>query len=375
MSLRLAIDCFKLVKGAGKSIGIYNVALSLTQNLVLGKKKSSDSKKKNCEIIVIGNKYNKEDFDINGVQFIQIDRYNPLNKVHCIFWELFAVSTVCKKLNVDKVLFPRGYCALTHPVEDIVLIHDLIPFYYNEHFPGVFNKYENAYIMSRLRSSAKTAKKIITISEASKADIIKYCNVKEDKITVIHNACNAVDFHEDRKIVEKPYMCAITSALPHKNAVGVLKSYEEYHKIAEKPLKLHVIGIDEKFKSGISQKTLDDIVFHKYIENNNDMYELIHNCTMFVFLSLVEGFGLPPIEAMQLEVPVICSDCSSLPEVVGNAAILVNPENYDMVAHEMLRLQNDICLQQELIEAGKKNTYRFSWESRAQQYLNTILRG
>lgn len=374
IGVRLVIDCFKLLKGAGKSIGIYNVALSLIQNLVIEKQRSSDDKKKNCEIIVLGNKYNKEDFDIDGVRFIQIDNYKPLNKVHCIIWELFTVSNVCKKLKADKVLFPRGYCALTHPIEDIVLIHDLIPFYYDEHFPNVFNKYENFYIMKRLMQSAKTAKKIITISQASKDDIIKHCGVKEEKISVINNACNAVDYKVNKSISTLPYLCAITSGLPHKNATGVLKSYEKYRKIADSPLDLHVIGIDENYKVDINDDTKEHIHFHKFIKNNEDMYKLISNAELFIFLSLIEGFGLPPIEAMQLEVPVICSNNSSLPEVVGDAAILVDPENYVQVGYEIKKLQENEKLRRELIDKGKENVKRFSWEGRAKQYWDAILK-
>ena len=170
--MRLVIDCFKLVKGTGKSIGIYNVAVSLISNLVQEKKRTSDQRIKNTEIIVLGNDLNSSDFALDGVEFVSITNYSPMNKAHVVLWELFHVSKVCKELKADRVLFPRGYCALTHPVFDIVLIHDLIPFYYHENYPGVFNRLENAYIMNRLKASAKGSKKIITISEASKKDIL-----------------------------------------------------------------------------------------------------------------------------------------------------------------------------------------------------------
>ena len=263
--MRVVIDCFKQVKGVGKSIGIYNVALSLVSNLVIEKEKKNNSVIKNSEIIVLGNKYNRKDFNVTGIQFVEITDYDPLNKIQCILWELFGVSKACKKLHADKVLFPRGYCALTHPVEDIVLIHDLIPFYYDEHYPGVFNRLENAYIMYRLKQSAKSAKRIITISEASRADILKYCDVNENKITVINNACNAVDYVINKDISITPYICAITSGLPHKNANGILKSYEEYRKLANSPIDLHVIGIDENYKSDISEETRAHIHFHMFI--------------------------------------------------------------------------------------------------------------
>ena len=372
--MKVVIDCFKLVKGAGKSIGIYNVAISLIRNLVIEKNRTEDLQIRRSEIVVLGNKCNHEDFDVNGVRFVEVTDYNPLNKLHCVLWELFGVSKVCKKLKADKVLFPRGYCALTHPCEDIVLIHDLIPFYYNEHFPGVFNRTENAYIMRRLKQSARSAKKVITISESSKADIIKYCGVDEEKITVINNACNAVDYVVKKDASAEPYICAVTSNLPHKNANGILMSYEEYRKIASFPMELHVIGIDADYKSDIDAKTRKHIHFHKYIKDNNDMYKLISTATVFLFLSLIEGFGLPPVEAMQLGVPVICSNTSSLPEVVGDAAVLVNPNDYRQVAEEIIKLQDNEDMRNEFIAKGKENIKRFSWNERAKLYWKAIMK-
>ena len=178
--MRLVIDCFKLIKGVGKSIGIYNVAKIIVGSLgaqnaaksvasniagsVTSNAADNDAGKHPDKIFVLGNSRNRADFDVPGVEFIQIDKYDPENKIDIVMWELFHVANCCRKLKADRVFFPRGYAALTHPVYDIVMIHDLIPFYYAEHFPGVFNKVENFYITNRLKQSARTAKKIITIS-------------------------------------------------------------------------------------------------------------------------------------------------------------------------------------------------------------------
>ena len=371
--MRIVIDCFKQVKGAGKSIGIYNVAQSITQNLVLEQGRTEDAQIRNAEIIVLGNEYNACDFQIQGVQFVQVEGYDPLNKIHCVLWELFGVSRICRELKADRVLFPRGFCALTHPVKDIVMIHDLIPFYYDEHFPGVFGKVENAYIMNRLKASARTANRVLTISEASKRDILKYCGVSEEKITVIHNACNAISFAEEKIPQERPYICAVTSGLPHKNARGILESYKKYCEISENPIDLVVIGIADTSACELPEAVREKITCHKFIKSNQDMYRIIHNSTVFLFLSLVEGFGLPPIEAMQLKVPVVCSNVSSLPEVVGDAAVLVDPTSAEDVAKNLERLIADTQLQAELRQKGLQNLERFSWESRAKCYWQMLL--
>ena len=371
--MRIVIDCFKQVKGAGKSIGIYNVAQSITQNLVLEQGRTEDAQIRNAEIIVLGNEHNACDFQIQGVQFVQVKDYDPLNKIHCVLWELFGVSRICRELKADRVLFPRGFCALTHPVKDIVMIHDLIPFYYDEHFPGVFGKVENAYIMNRLKASARTANRVLTISEASKRDILKYCGVPEDKITVIHNACNAISFAEEKIPQEKPYICAVTSDLPHKNARGILESYKKYCEISENPIDLVVIGIADTSACELPEAVREKITCHKFIKSNQDMYRIIHNSTVFLFLSLVEGFGLPPIEAMQLKVPVVCSNVSSLPEVVGDAAVLVDPISAENVATKLKDLLGNKTKQAELVVKGTENIKRFSWETRAKLYWKALL--
>lgn len=366
--MRLVIDCFKLIKGIGKSIGIYNVAQGIVKHL--GEMNcASDAKK--AEILVLGNKDNREDFDVPGVKFIEIKKYDPRNKIQVVIWELFYVSKVCKKLRADRVFFPRGYTALTHPIYDIVLIHDLIPFYYYEHFPGVFNKVENAYIMRRLKQSAKSAKKVITISQASKEDIVKYCGVDESKITVINNACEEINVKIERST--KPYICAMTSGLPHKNAKGIIESYVNYCKMTDMPLNLVIIGLQDMNDYDVPKDIRNRIRCHKFIKDNEELYNIIGGSEVFLFLSLVEGFGLPPIEAMQLGVPVICSNTSSLPEVVGDAAILVDPSNYVQTAQSLKHLLENPNKRSEMINNGYANAKRFSPESRAAMYWRELI--
>ncbi len=366
--MRIVIDCFKQIKGIGKSIEIYNVVFNLIVNLVEYRRNTDDKHIKDSAIIVLGNKYNKEDFNMEGVEFIQIDNYNPLNKIHCVIWELLAVSSICKKMNADRVVFPRGFCALTHPVRDSIIVHDFIPFYYHTHFPETFNKLENAYIMNRLRSSVKTCDQVIAISEASKIDIVKYCGIDENKITVIHNGCNKMSHDGEKVLPSKTYICAITSALPHKNAVGIFNSYQKYCEIADEPLDLTIIGISDTSCMELPEKIKSKITCYKFIKENSELHKIIANSSIFLFLSLIEGFGFPPIEAMQLKVPVICSKASSLPEIVGDAAVLVNPKNPEEVAEAIDDLVNNIDKQAELIAKGNENIKRFDWEDKARLY-------
>lgn len=368
----LVVDCFKLVRGAGKSIGIYNLALNLVRNLVEEKAGTKDSEIKQCKIVVLGNAYNEKEFNIPGVEFVCIE-HNPLNKLRCIWWELFEVSFAARKYHADKMIHPRGYAPILKMTKEYIVVHDMIPFYYDEHYKGYFNRLENFYIMWRLKASIRSCDRVITISEASCEDILKRVKVSKDKISVIYNGYNRISELPIQGIKED-YMIAVTSNLPHKNAEGIIRAYERYCSKTDKPLKLRIIGIADVAQYHLSQDVGNNIICYKYIESNEEMHHMIAAAKIFLFLSLVEGFGFPPIEAMQLGTPVVCSGVSSLPEVVGGAAILVDPCEPDEVAEALVKLQNDENKQQELIAKGYHNIERFSWDKTANKYADIVMK-
>ena len=125
--MRLIIDCFKQVKGQGKSIGIYNLTKNLVWNLAKENKKTNQID----EIVILGTEKNRDDFDVPGVTFAVIP-YDPADKLRCVIWELFQVKKYMKKYKGDRILFPRGYAPLFFRGKDTIIIHDLIPFYYHE---------------------------------------------------------------------------------------------------------------------------------------------------------------------------------------------------------------------------------------------------
>lgn len=377
--MRLLIDCYKLVKGAGKSIGIYNLTGSIITHLA-----ATLPEKPECEeIIVLGNEYNQKDFDVPGVTFVKVPG-NPLNKINMILWELFRVPVWAKKYHADRILFPRGYRPLFCSVKDTIIVHDLIPFYYHKYFPDTFNKLENAYIMNRLKASIRRANRVITISEYSLKEMEEMCPGCRDRVHVIYNGYNDVSCPEDGKFKEVSppdngnYLFAVTSGLPHKNAAGILKAYDSYYQQAlrkkEKPLSLLAVGIEGTEGYSISEEAAKHVTCYKFIKDFGDMCLLLKGARAFLFLSYMEGFGFPPLEAMQLGVPVVCSDRSSLPEVVKDAGILVDPDDFEAVTKALERVVSDEALREKLIEKGYQNIRRFSWESRTELYWEEMLR-
>lgn len=380
----LLIDCFKLVKGTGKSIGIYNLAKNLVDNLP-----GLDS---GTRIVVLGNKYNREDFDIKGVEFVEV-KYNPLSQAVCAMWELILVNKAIKKIHPDKVLFPRGYLPLRSISKNYVIIHDMIPFYYHKNFPGVLGK-TNYYIMWRLKASARNAYRVITVSEYAGSDIVKTAGLKDpDKVIPILSGLNKMDvagikegyYPEGQSQPYRPYISAIASKLPHKNVLGVLKAYKAYldmHTSGQDSsiLGLHIIGLDDE---GVDRMIEEEhiafipdqrslIVGYKYIKKDEDMYAVIKGSKAFLFMSLNEGFGFPPLEAMQLGVPVVCSNRTSLPKVVGSAGILVNPDDYNSVAKALVEMESPE-VRDKYIKLGYENIQRFRWDDRIQKYKEELI--
>lgn len=375
--MRLVIDCFKLVKGQGKSIGIYNLAKNLTRHLA-----ETNRNGEHCEeIIVLGNALNRKDFDIPGVRFIQI-RGNALNRIVYTFWELFGVQAVARREGADRILFPRGYRPLFYRGKDVIIVHDLIPFFYDRYFPGVLNRVENAYIMSRLKASIRHAGRIVTISKYSLKELEEICPGCESRTRVIYNGVNPVPCSDRPSSLKPdgPYLYAGVSALPHKNAAGVLKTYEAYFqgeiREGKTPARLVIIGIEspESVPGGnvLSPEAAEYVTCCRYIESGAEMHSLLAGASAFLFLSLIEGFGFPPLEAMQLGVPVICSDRSSLPEVIGDAGLLTDPDDIEGTAACIRRLLGDEALRRELIAKGYENVKRFDWDSRIDQYWEVL---
>ena len=207
--MTIVIDCFKLVKGTGKSIGIYNVAKNLTKAL-------AGMEAFRGRIVVLGNRKNRADFECEGVWFREISA--PFeNKLFCILWELFLVPFAAGRYHPDKVIYPRGFAPMICFSRSVVIVHDLIPFYYHRHFRGYLNRIENFYIMWRLKASVKKAESVVTISQASKDDIVTTIKCDAKKVHVIYNGCDCVE--DLAKVKEpKPYILAVSSPLPHKNA-------------------------------------------------------------------------------------------------------------------------------------------------------------
>lgn len=295
-------------------------------------------------------------------------------------WTLTSLSyEFLKKQTKPDVFFsPTHYLPFFAPSKSVVSILDVSYL----QFPQMFKPKDLYQLKLWGIFSIKRAKKILTISESSKSDIIKKYGLSSDKIVVVYPGIKEIansklqiaNMDELRKRfgISKNYILFVGTLQPRKNIVRLIQAFSKLNA----DLQLVIVGkkgwqyeeilkAPEKF--GIKDKVL-------FIDNaaDEDLPSFYKNATIFALPSLYEGFGLPVLEAMQFGCPVITSNVSSLPEAGGDAALYVDPEDVDDISKKMQKLLEDENLRKELIEKGYKQVKKFSWEKSARETLAVL---
>jgi glycosyltransferase involved in cell wall biosynthesis len=254
----------------------------------------------------------------------------------------------------------------------VVTIHDCIHLMFPQYLP---NKAAYAYARASMWAAARRSDRILTVSEASKRDILSLFNVKPEKIVVVYNA---IDEHfsttpseehvariRERYQLDHKFVLYVGNIKPHKNLVRLIEAFSELRRTHD-DLKLLIIG-DEISKLPALRRAVHRHKLHKHVRflgylKDDTLTVLYRLASVFVFPSLYEGFGLPPLEAMASGTPVVTSNVSSLPEVTGDAAVLVDPYDVDSIGNGMRRILDDPRLAEELRIKGLKRAREFSWE-------------
>lgn len=296
---------------------------------------------------------------------------------------LYKIVRDKKKQSIDRLFVSAHVIPLIHPKDTTVTIHD-IGF---ERFPKIYPWYDIVYHKWAVRWAKFRAKKIITISEFSKKELIDVFKIKPEKIHVIYNGYDKKNYrlYEKSKIdqvksqynLTKPYLIFIGRLEEKKNTSFLIECFAEFKKKFPE-YNLVLIGRKgygfDKVEENIKKYGLEnDVIFPGWIETN-DLTKILAGARAMIFPSNYEGFGIPVIEAMACGTPVICSNTTSLPEVAGDAAILVDPKNKEQIVEAMKKIVADENLRQNLVEKGLENVKRFSWEKCAQETLDVILK-
>jgi|LQYC01.1.fsa_nt_gi glycosyltransferase involved in cell wall biosynthesis len=261
----------------------------------------------------------------------------------------------------------------------VVVIHDLIEF----NVPGKFSQLRMLYRKFALPITANRADKIITVSENSKRDITKYCKAKSSKVHVIYNGVSneftpladglVIRVKEKYKLPDKYVLFVGTIDHHGKNCMGLIeacvKLWQE-QKIEHNVLLVGRKGFGfEKILDRINKLKVEKKVILLDFVDDQDLPCIYNGAGLLANLSLYEGFGLPVIEAMACGCPVIASNTSSLPEVAGNAAVLIDPNDIDAIANAIADVLSNPDKRKEMIQEGLKQSAKFSWRDSARKTL------
>jgi glycosyltransferase involved in cell wall biosynthesis len=297
------------------------------------------------------------------------------------FWEHFILPLRLREMGIhvfhgpaSLIPFRRDHCGL------VVTIHDLVAFLFPETIPLKYG----AYMRYLLKQAVKKADRIIAVSHHTKEDLIKVLKVPSDKIVVIHEASSPIFHPKDKQEVQsllkqkygitKKFIYHLGNIEPRKNLINLLESFTLVCQELGYDYQLVVSGQKGWLTGSLSRflknyPVLDQVLFTGYVPVEH-IPLFMNGAELFVFPSLYEGFGLPVLEAMSCGTPVISSNRSSIPEIVGSAGVLVDPTNIRELARSIIELLGNREERRRLSQLGIEQASRFSWIEAAQQTLN-----
>ena len=289
--------------------------------------------------------------------------------------EQFALPLDLRRETVDLFHAPHYVLPLLTTCRSVVTIHDCIHLRFPQYLP---NRIGYAYARAQMWTATHKAARVMTVSEASKRDIMRYFRVPESRIDVIYNAIDDRFWRDpdeedigrvrERYRLTAPFVLYAGNIKPHKNLERLIEAFHLLRQTSAelRDVELLIIG-DEISKYATLRRAVHRHKLHKHVRffgfvPDQTLAALYRLAKVFVFPSLYEGFGLPPLEAMASGTPVITSNVSSLPEVVGDAALMIDPYEPDAIADAMRRVLTDATLHAELRVRGLARAREFSWE-------------
>lgn len=282
------------------------------------------------------------------------------------FWTIFRFSWEMLWRKPDALFVPSHIIPFFSPKRTFTTIHD-IGF---KRFPECYSWLGRCLQNFGTKRALHKAKKILTPSQFTKQELIKIYNAPEQKIIPIPHGCNTklcainADMVLDKYKIKKPYLFYIGRLEKKKNIENILK--------AVKGLNILLVLAGKK---GLEFPNYQlQITNYQYLGwvNDKDAQMLMNEAEILLYPSLYEGFGFPILDAFSLGVPVITSNCASMPEVAGDAALLVNPKNPQEITEAIKKILTNPELKNNLISKGKERAKQFSWQTCAQKTWNEI---
>jgi len=307
-----------------------------------------------------------------------------VNAKHYSFKEQFKFPSKIKKEKVDMMFFPHFNVPILYRKPYVVTIHDLTL----SLFPGqkMIRWYHRLAYQLTIRNAIKKAKKIIAISEHTKDDMIRLLKAPKEKIEIIYNGIGD-EFKEIEELdllkptlkkygIKKEFLLYTGVWRNHKNLPRLIEALSIIREKNGIDLQLVITGKPDphypEVKEAIKNYKLKDEVICTGLVEEKELVDLYNAADLFIFPSLYEGFGMPPLEAMKCGTPVVASKISSVPEICADAAVYFDPYDTKDIANKIMSVYKDAEKKAKLVEKGFEHVAQFSWRKMAEETLRII---
>lgn len=297
------------------------------------------------------------------------------------FWFEMMLPRILKKIQADVFVSTDNILSLRTKVPTVLVTHDLA----YEHFPETITPLVRRYYQHFAPKFNSKADKIVAVSEYTKQDLINTYDISGDKIAVACNGCSdgfrALTLAEKEETKSKfakrkEYFFYVGAVHPRKNVHRLIEAFDAFKKETKSDFKL-LIGGRFAWQTGTVTDAYENAEFKKDIEfigfvKEEDLPYLTGAAFCFVYPSLFEGFGIPVLEAMHCEVPIVTSNVSSLPEVAGTAALKVTPDDVNALKDALLSIYKNEILRNNLVKEARQQREKFSWERAAEVLWDSV---
>jgi glycosyltransferase involved in cell wall biosynthesis len=289
-------------------------------------------------------------------------------------WFEKSIPRALKKIQPDLFFSPDGYLSLSTPVKSMNVLHDLN----FEHYPDDLPYPERTFYRHYFPLYARKACRIATVSEFSKWDIINQYHVSPEKIDVVYNGANDrfTPLPESEKVLVRvkytggvPYFVFVGALHPRKNLANLFRAFDLFRQETGISMKLLIIG-QKKWWTKSIKESFDKMKFNKDVDfcgrlESLELNRVLAAAAALTYVSYFEGFGIPILEAFYCETPVITSNVTSMPEIAGDAAILIDPFSVKSICEGMVKIVSDPSLSISLNEKARERRKVFNWQRTA----------
>jgi glycosyltransferase involved in cell wall biosynthesis len=304
-------------------------------------------------------------------------RFAPL----FLAWFEWAVPKALKQHAAEVFFSPDSMCSLRSKLPTVMTCHDLVPLHIPEQVPLIHRH----FLLHFLPRFLRRADRVLTVSEYIRQDIVQTCGISMNKIVTVYNGCRdgfkPLDAVDQQAVKEQfsegnPYFFYAGAIHPRKNIPRLIRAFDLFKKKTSAPVKLLLAG-RFAWQTGEVRTAYEqaehraDIQFLGYVPEE-DLPRLTAAAIAMTYVSLSEGFGLPMLEAMCCDTPVLAANATCLPEIAGDAALLVDPFSESAMAEGLEKIWSDADFAQKLVENGRVRREQFSWDKAAEQVYEAL---